>query len=199
VLWHDPGLVAEQSWQWRGWLRTPQPQRLSAATAAWIDPRTEATAAETDTPAFGFFQVGAAGPLRLVHVPEQGWMLLCSLVVLAFGLLLYTYPPRFPLLVLSVGIALVLMFAVVAPGLWLAVVYGMQPGLAVLIVVLGVLWVQQRRWRRQVVLMPGFTRLRGGGSSLVRSSLVRQPREQPSTVDAPRPPAPPPSQAAPSS
>jgi hypothetical protein len=47
---------------------------------------------------------------------------------------------------------------------------------------LGVQWLVQERYRRQVVFMPGFTRLQAG-SSLSRAPQGAKPRE-PSTVDA---------------
>jgi hypothetical protein len=45
-------------------------------------------------------------------------------------------------------------------------------------------WFFQRRYRRQVVFMPGFTRL-ATGSSLVKHGSSHRPRAEPSTVDAP--------------
>jgi hypothetical protein len=58
--------------------------------------------------------------------------------------------------------------------------YGALPGAAALALVLSVQWFLHQRYRRQVVFMPGFTRLKSN-SSLLRSG----PRAEPSTVDAP--------------
>ena len=69
------------------------------------------------------------------------------------------------------------------PALFPMVLYGIQPGVAILLLVLGVHWVLQERYRRQLVFMPGFARMKPG-SSVVRSGSSNRPREA-STVDAP--------------
>jgi hypothetical protein len=51
--------------------------------------------------------------------------------------------------------------------------------------VLAVQWLMHQRYRRRVVFLPGFTRLKG--STLIRGG--GRPRGEPSTVDA-APPAP---------
>jgi hypothetical protein len=71
------------------------------------------------------------------------------------------------------------------PQLLGAVLYGSQPGLLVLAVVLGVQWLLQRRYRRQVVFLPGFKRLKQGSSMVRPGSSGPRPRVEPSTVDAP--------------
>src|SRR5262249_52973110 len=68
------------------------------------------------------------------------------------------------------------------PGTLLTILYGCEPGLAVLVVVLAAQWMVHQRYRRQVVFLPGFTRLKAG-SSLVRTGSSQRPRE-PSTIDA---------------
>jgi hypothetical protein len=73
--------------------------------------------------------------------------------------------------------------ALLWPALLPPVLYGCEPGLAVLAVLLGLQWLLQERYRRQVVVMPGFARLQTG-SSLNRGG--QKPRE-PSTIDAPVP------------
>jgi hypothetical protein len=53
----------------------------------------------------------------------------------------------------------------------------LQPGAAVLLGCLGLMLVWQWRWRRRVVLMPGYRRVASrGGSSLLRTQ-ERPPRE----------------------
>jgi drug/metabolite transporter (DMT)-like permease len=81
-----------------------------------------------------------------------------------------------------VGVTLVAA-GVAAPGVWPAFLYGAQAAGVVLALVAAILWVRQQRWRRQVILMPGFRR-RKTGSSLLRGQGSRPPRE-PSTVDGP--------------
>jgi hypothetical protein len=82
------------------------------------------------------------------------------------------------------GLAIVVV-GVAWPSVLPAFVYGSQPGLLVLALVLGVQWFLHRRYRRQVVFMPGFTRLKAG-SSLVRTGSSHRPRAEPSTIDAPQ-------------
>jgi hypothetical protein len=71
------------------------------------------------------------------------------------------------------------------PELLPAVLLGALPGLALLAVLLTLQWMVHERYRRQLVFMPGFTRVKKG-SSLIRPSSVNRQRE-PSTVDVPPP------------
>jgi hypothetical protein len=126
----------------------------------------------------------------VIHVPQQAWLLACSLTFLALGMaLIFLALPR--VLLWSAIVVLSLAAAVAAvewPSVLPAVVYGCEPGGLVLVVVLGFHWMLQRRYRRQVVFLPGFTRLKPG-SSLVRHGNALRPRGEPSTVDVPAQPA----------
>jgi hypothetical protein len=82
----------------------------------------------------------------------------------------------------GLGLA-VLLLGVLYPGVLPAVAYGCEPGALVLAVVLVAQWMLQQRYRRQVVFLPGFTRLKAG-SSLIRPGSSNRPREA-STVDEP--------------
>ena len=97
---------------------------------------------------------------------------------------------------------LITLAAVTAAGLLFwpsglgAVIYGCEPGLLVVLLVVAVQWALHQRYRRQVVFMPGFSR-RKPGSSLSQprepsraggSHPPSRPRGEPSTVDAPPPP-----------
>src|SRR5262249_43485292 len=73
---------------------------------------------------------------------------------------------------------------VYSPAALPVIAYGCEPGALVLLVAVAAQWTLQRRYRRQVVLMPGFTRLKSG-SSLIRSGSSNRPRD-PSTIDEPR-------------
>jgi hypothetical protein len=53
----------------------------------------------------------------------------------------------------------------------------------VLLIVIVVQWLLQRRYRRQLIFMPGFSRV-APGSSIVRGGSSHR-RRDPSTVDAP--------------
>src|SRR5262249_51808153 len=48
-----------------------------------------------------------------------------------------------------------------------AVIYGCEPGLAALLVVGTMQWLVHRRYRRQVVFLPSFKRVKAGDSSVI--------------------------------
>jgi hypothetical protein len=163
-------------------------------------------------------------PLVLYHAPEQAWLLSCSLLVLVIGMGLYYAAAGgqrgrrrlFWGLLVMLGLS-VAVIGLLWPGLLTALLYGGQPGLAVLLVVLAVQWLLHERYRRRIVFLPGFRRV-ATGSSMVRkgrteagafansaraepegkpavgaqnnrSSSGARPRGEPSTVDAPPPAA----------
>lgn len=136
-------------------------------------------------------------PLVLTHAPRLSWLLVCSLGVLVVGLGLYGSAwPRandggrpavwfWPLLAV-----LTLAFAVAAlfwPTALCAILYGCEPGIAVLLAVLGVQWLRHQRYRRQIIFLPSFSRSRAGSSLIRKSSSHRPQSGEPSTVDAPPP------------
>jgi hypothetical protein len=81
-------------------------------------------------------------------------------------------------LAIVVGIGTVALWS---PAVLPPVAFGCQPGLAVLVVLLGVQWLVQERYRRQVVFLPGFTRMQPNSAVL---QAAKKPREA-STVDVP--------------
>ena len=217
------------SWRWgrRGWLLAPRPAVTQGDLEQWLregtpgDASLPAGQAEA-VPSFVCWR-GEPTVLTLYHAPQQAWLLACSLGVVALGLLLYFLPlgPQrtnaapnrlfWPLLALvgltAAGLGLVW------PGLLAVVVYGCQPGLVILLLALTVQWLLHERYRRRVVFLPGFRRVKTGssltrtgssgalaaaagaegelaatGASSGRGSAPR-PRSEPSTVDEP-PPAP---------
>jgi hypothetical protein len=228
------GFSVEQRWGWRGWLPAPQPALSSADLERWLHSgfesrfgpgdqagADEAAADADDVDPAGVVCSGARlAPLRLNHFPQQVWLLLCSLALLAVGLGLNLLSlavargapadgassggaagegrppapgprlPRFLFWPLAAGLALAVVLAgLFWPGVIGPVLYGCAPGAVVLLLVLGVQWGLQQRYRRQVVFLPGFARMKPG-SSLVRggSSPSARPRGgEPSTVDAPPP------------
>jgi hypothetical protein len=70
------------------------------------------------------------------------------------------------------------------PSLLGAVIYGCEPGLLVVFLVVLLQWALHQRYRRQVVFMPGFSR-RKTGSSLTQSRDPSRPGSQPPTRPAP--------------
>jgi hypothetical protein len=183
-LFLNPGVeaVSEQRWGVRGWLLARGPALTGVELERWLTGKEAAAEIE---PALLCWQ-SAPEPLHLVRVARKTWLLLCSLGFLALGLGLSFAPLLRGLFrVLCWGAVTVVGLAVIAtavlwPGLLPDVVYGCEPGVVVLVPILLVQWMMQKRYRRQVVFMPGFTRLKAG-SSLARAAAKRP--TEPSTVD----------------
>jgi hypothetical protein len=175
-----------QSWGWRGWLFAPRPAAASDDLTRWFQGTDSANGTEPDAtyPSLTSWRTDLE-PLRITHVPQQFWLLACSLSVLVVGLGLYFLPLR-RVLFWAVGLLVCLSAVIVGmfwPGVLAFVLYGCEPGLVALVLVLLLQWLLHRRYRRQVVFMPGFTRLKAG-SSLIRKGSSNQQRGEPSTVDA---------------
>ena len=123
--------------------------------------------------------------VRVVHIPWQLWFLACSGGLLVIGLgVSFAALPRvlgWPLLGgLLVG---VLLARFLWPSLFPMLVYGAQPGIVLLTLIFAAQWLLRERYRRQLVFMPGFTRLKPG-SSLIHPGSSNRKREI-STVDEP--------------
>jgi hypothetical protein len=182
-LYPADGASAEQRWGWRGWMPAPRAALSSADLERWF------SGAESDTrsdeePSLVCWQTSLT-PLHLVHMSQIAWLLLCSLLMLVLGLgLYYVALSRGQFWTVVAGLSLLVVLAgVLWPNVLPAVVYGCEPGLLILGLVFGFLWVRQQRYRRQLVFMPGFSRLKTG-SSLVRSKgSSHRARGEPSTVD----------------
>jgi hypothetical protein len=205
----EGGPGSERVWGRRGWLLAPRLAVTSADLERWFA-GTESAAVALGSPARALvggteesepviipslvcWQNGLA-PIVLTHVPQQAWLMLCSLGLLLVGLLLYGllrfdspvgtaawFWAALVLLALAVAVAGLLWPAALA-----AVAYGCEPGAAVLLLFALVQWLLHERYRRQVVFLPSFSRVRSG-SSLTRAGSAPRPHGEPSTVDAPPP------------
>jgi hypothetical protein len=129
------------------------------------------------------FLLRSQQPFSIVHLPIMTWLGLCSMLFLVMGLVLFLAPlPRPVFWGLLVGLTAALLVGGFVWTAWVpALLFGIQLGVFVLVLFLVVQWVRRERYRRQVIFMPGFTRLKPG-SSLVHAAP--RPREA-STVDAP--------------
>jgi hypothetical protein len=168
----------EQNWGWHGWLPAPEPSFDAAQLEQWMSGQ---QGGEPVLPSLVCSRT-TLEPLRLLRMPRQAWFLVCSGALLLVGLGLYFAPLShytFWLTLGALGVGVVAA-GVVWPSVLPAVLYGCEPGALVLVLVLGVQWMLQQRYRRQVVFLPGFKRLKPG-SSLLRGNRGREP----STVDAP--------------
>jgi hypothetical protein len=186
ALYPQAGYTVEQRWGWSGWLIAPLAPR-PAATGAELDgwfTAEEAPGTVESEPSLVCWQT-ALGPFQLVEVPQQWWMLLCSLTVLALGIGLFLLRLGRTLFWICLGaaVAAVAVVGSLLPGTLSVILYGCEPGALVLVLFLGIHWLLHTRYRRQVIFMPGFTRLKPG-SSLARAAAAGRPRE-PSTVDHP--------------
>lgn len=178
------GAILDYRWTLQGWLLAPAANVTNADLEAWLTGR----AGGEPTPVGMTYWRSGLGTQRIVHLPRPWWLLVCSGFVLALGLAMYLIPlGRTLLWLLAAAICVgVVASALLWPAVLPPVLYGCEPGLAVLAVLLGLQWLLQERYRRQVVVMPGFARLQTG-SSLTRGGQTARPRE-PSTVDAPAAP-----------
>ncbi len=186
VLSPESGPGVERTWGWRRWLLAPR--LVPRGNGEWGMGNEEAGFASPlsdDPPALVCWCSGSE-PLLLTHVPQQAWMLGCSLGLVAVGLALLG--PGRSARGLGWGLVLLVLAAaagaVLRPGALAAVAYGCEPGAAVLLGVLVIQWLLHERYRRQVVFLPSFSRGRSG-SSLLRGSSATRPPVEPSTVDAP--------------
>jgi hypothetical protein len=178
-------LGTEYGWGRRGWLVSLRPTVSTEDFERWFAGSDLSHAEEVKPfpdPTVTAWRSGWE-PLRLSHVPERPWLLVCSLTLLIVGLTLaFLALPRalFWGTLAAAGVA-ALLAGLFWPGVLGAILYGCEPGALVLLPVLAVQWLMHRRYRRQVVFLPGFTRVKAGSSLIVGSS--NRTRGEPSTVD----------------
>ncbi len=179
-----PDRNLEYRWGLLGWLMGPEPAVTSSELESWLTGR---EAKETLAPVSMVFGQTGQESVTLLHLSRQWWLLLCSGAILALGFAVnvMSLPLSKKWLVLAgCGVALL------AIGLfwpeWLpALVYGCQPGVAVLLVLLGIQWMLHENYRRRLVFMPGIPREKA--SSSVTPGGTGRNRREPTTVDAPGP------------
>jgi hypothetical protein len=194
ALPYDAGVQPEQSWRWLFWLQAPRWANVQESAdgrgdsstvrssrwgggGGWREDQSGFDRPVFDRPVLGFVQHGEPRPLQVALVSQQVWLMFCSLLLLLTGLGLYAYRPQRLGWWALLATLLVMALGFIRPGLLLPVLYGLQPGAAVLLGCLGLMLVWQWRWRRRVVLMPGYRRVASrGGSSLLRTQ-ERPPRE----------------------
>lgn len=196
----------DRSWARRGWLLAPRVNRTRADLEREFEeslpesaPRESESNEDAATPPALVCWQDSGEPLMVAHAPQQAWLLGCSLSILTLGLALYGMSrPRpvegarpaswlWPVLVLGMLAAAAGMLF--WPTIFGSVVYGCEPGLLVLMAAIVLQWLMHRRYRRQIVFLPSFSRGRAGSSLLRKSSSHRPPSGEPSTVDAPPPAA----------
>ncbi|MGE3809341.1 MAG: hypothetical protein AB7K24_32145, partial [Gemmataceae bacterium] len=181
-LYQGGDFAAEQRWEWVGGLLTP----YAAVPGGELDHWLTGVPQQGGPVEAGLFAWRTnLDAVRIVQVPRQAWLIGCSLLVLAIGLFLAFAPLSRPLvwgLLTLVGFGIAYL-GVFWPAVLPALLYGIEPGVVVLIVVLSVYWMLQQHYQRQVVFLPSFTRLKPG-ATVDRGTQTSWPKE-PSTVDAP--------------
>lgn len=174
-------------WGFQGWLLGPEPALQGEELEIWL----HGTNGQGTHASPGIFTPNLVAaqptlePLHLLLISRQAWLSACSGLLLVLGLLLGCLRlPGVLFWILTVGAAACLLLAAAYRPHWLPyALLGCQPGLLVLILVLAGQWLLQENYRRQVIFLPGFTRLKTG-SSLVRPTGPVPGRET-STIDAP--------------
>jgi len=125
-------------------------------------------------------------PIHLLAVPRTGWLFLGTTLTLIGGLLIWRLPtiPRWISLAVMVQLLGAITFGL--PQVAAQLLVGSQVGILLLVVVLGIYTILQRRYRRRVTFMPGFTRQQGQSSKVI---APRRPvSRELSTVDSPQAP-----------
>jgi hypothetical protein len=186
-LFDDGALPADLSWAWRGWLVGTRPNSSRADLERWlVEPGEHVPADDADSVYASLAPWRTdLDPLTIRHAPQQAWLLGCSVGLLASALALYLARAQrlvfWPIFAGNIGglLAIGLLWS----GALSAVLYGCEPGLVALLIVAAVQWLLHRRYRRQVVFLPSFKRVKATGSVLIPNSGGNRPRE-PSTVDA---------------
>jgi hypothetical protein len=173
----------EQRWGWLGWLPGPRPAFDGIELEQWLAVETPEPAEEGESSLVCW--QSALAPLTVLQVPQRIWLLVCSLTVLTLGLGLFLAPVARYLFWAGVVVIAVTVAAIgiSSPAALPAIAYGCEPGALVLLLAVAAQWTLHQRYRRQIVFMPGFTRLKTG-SSLIRGGSSNRPRD-PSTMDEP--------------
>jgi hypothetical protein len=187
VLCDDSSLPVELSWAWRGWLVGTRPDSSNADLEQWLVETPENGLMDDSEPVYASF-VGRStelGPFTIRHAPRQAWLLFCSVGLLAVSFCLYLAAAvRIVIYLILLGmVAALLTVGVLWSGALSALLYGCEPGIAALLIIGALQWFLQRRYRRQIAKLPGFKRVKSGGSVVIHNGGVNRPRE-PSTVDA---------------
>jgi hypothetical protein len=193
ILAPETGPGSPRTWGRQGPLLAPLARTTSADLEAWFQGNTPASSLDSSTiPTLELWRDGDS--LNLTHVPRRAWLVACSLLIVVLGLaltrlVLAPTPSRVVVAwVLVVGLLVAILGLVVfLPDLSGQLAYGCQPGLVVLILFVLLQWLLHERYRRQIVFLPSFSRVRSGSSLVQAEQVAPQPTGEPSTVDAPRP------------
>jgi hypothetical protein len=175
-------------WSWQTWLPTPESSVTSADCDAWL---TLKEATQPPAPVTFSFAHVTMQPETVYHLSREGWILVCSGILLVMTLGGFFSPlPRWLFWPLLWCLALALVtFGLLCPATVAPVAFGTLPGVVLFLVFIGGHWVHQHRSRRQLVFLPGYSRAKPG-STMIRANAAKRPREA-STVDAPGSEAPP--------
>ena len=128
-------------------------------------------------------QAGLA-PVSILVIPRTIWLCSVSLIVLAVGMLW----SRLTVIIAGISFILLIGVIVIIDFLWPQptgqILAASQPGIAILLIILGFQRYMQWRYRRRLARMPNFSRLHG--ESPVPLSNGKRVLRETSTVDSPR-------------
>jgi hypothetical protein len=179
-------VAAETKWTLQSWLPAPESPVTRADWDKWLTDKESAQEPAAVTCSFAYL---TTQPLTVYHLQRPWCLAVCSglFVILALGG--YFSPlPRFVFWALLLLLAvLVLSLVVFAPAVLPVVLYGLQPGLVLFLIVVAMHRLLQERRRGDFAAGSGFSRAKPS-STMVRTSAAQRPREG-STVDAPAQPA----------
>jgi hypothetical protein len=189
----EEGPGTRRTWGRRGVLFVSRPMESLADLEGWLtgtDPGTQEPNSPFVNPTLVCWRTGVQ-PLTVIHLSQQVWLLACSLVVLAVGLVFVFWwrrvvrqegSPAALLVALMVVILGIVLLSLWYSTLLAAVTLGAEPGAAVLLLVVVLQWLAHERERRRLLFLPSFTRK--PVSTVTRTPTPVQPRTEPSTVDA---------------
>jgi hypothetical protein len=182
----DPVDAAAFDWRW-GWQRgllAPLPAWSAADLRRWFTPEARPidVTDRLETALVGWQP--AAEPLQFLVVPRPLALLVVSLAVLVIGWVAVRVGPAWRVGGLMGLVGGLVWLAIDRPQMLAVMLYAAQPGAVVLVVMLTARWAARRRYRRQVLFLPGFAR--PSDSSRARASVNgNRPRREPTPIDLP--------------
>jgi hypothetical protein len=178
-----------QKWNFLGGLLTPRPVTQEADLEQWFSGQFTGGDAEfAQGPSYVISWQSNADSLRIMSLPRQLWMIVCSLAFLLVALGVYFFARTSRGLWLGLALIAFLVGTLVTlwPGIMIQVIYGCEPAVLVLIVILAAKYWLFRRYRRQVVFLPGFTRRKTPSSLARQPSSVSRPAGESAILEQPK-------------
>lgn len=184
-LYRGESYDTEQTWAWRGVLLTPVARTETRDLERWLGATPSADAVEPLETTLACWR-SQLEPMRVSVISQPLWLLGCSLLVLGIvvGLRQVSLAWSLKLAALCAAAMALACASIVWPSVVPAVLYGCEPGIAVLVFVFLASnlshWLEQRR----SLYLPSFA-WANNGSALRKAGSSLNKRREPTTVDAP--------------